>query len=236
MGTIFARNNATLENVIPAKAGIQKILTSLDSCLRMSEKLIIIKSSYKGMSLIELLIALVISSILMGAMYQTFIKQQKTYAVQEQVSEAQQNVRIAMDTIVRYVRMAGYKGNPAGAGSFGFLYAKSDTIGFTFDADGNGLYAGNDSAERIEFRLSGTTLQRTVNTTTNWQDIAENIESIQFQYLDANNNTTTILANIRRVIITITGRTSISDPELGIGGGYRRRTLTSSVQVRNLGL
>ncbi len=191
----------------------------------------------KGMSLIELLIALVISSILMGAMYQTFIKQQKTYAVQEQVSEAQQNVRIAMDTIVRYVRMAGYKGDPAKTGSFGFVNATSTTIGFTFDANGNGIYDGD--AERVDFRLSGTTLQRTVNSPTNWQDIAENIESLSFSYVLANGSTvssTTDYANIRRVIITITGRTSISDPELGSGGGYRRRTLTSSVQIRNLGL
>ena len=36
---------ATSKNVIPAKAGIQKLLTSLDSRLRGSDKLIIIRSS-----------------------------------------------------------------------------------------------------------------------------------------------------------------------------------------------
>jgi hypothetical protein len=36
---------ATSKNVIPAKAGIQKLLTSLDSRLRGSDKLIIIRGS-----------------------------------------------------------------------------------------------------------------------------------------------------------------------------------------------
>jgi hypothetical protein len=38
---------ATSKNVIPAKAGIQKRLTSLDSRLRGSNKLIIIRGSLK---------------------------------------------------------------------------------------------------------------------------------------------------------------------------------------------
>jgi hypothetical protein len=38
---------ATSKNVIPAKAGIQKLLTLLDSRLRGSDKLIIIRGSLK---------------------------------------------------------------------------------------------------------------------------------------------------------------------------------------------
>jgi hypothetical protein len=38
---------ATSKNVIPAKAGIQKLLTSLDSRLRGSDKLIVIRGSHE---------------------------------------------------------------------------------------------------------------------------------------------------------------------------------------------
>ena len=38
---------ATSKNVIPAKAGIQKLLISLDSRLRGSNKLIVIRGSLK---------------------------------------------------------------------------------------------------------------------------------------------------------------------------------------------
>jgi hypothetical protein len=42
------RIKAPSRNVIPAKAGIQKLLTSLDSRLRGSDKLIIIRGSLKS--------------------------------------------------------------------------------------------------------------------------------------------------------------------------------------------
>jgi hypothetical protein len=38
---------ATSKNVIPAEAGIQKLLISLDSPLRGSDKLIVIRGSFK---------------------------------------------------------------------------------------------------------------------------------------------------------------------------------------------
>ena len=62
----------------------------------------------KGVTLIELLIALVISSILIAAVYRTFIGQQKTYTVQEQVVDMQQNVRVAINKMMREIRMAGF--------------------------------------------------------------------------------------------------------------------------------
>ena len=45
---ISCQIKATSKNVIPAKAGIQKRLTSLDSRLRGSDKLIIIRGSLKN--------------------------------------------------------------------------------------------------------------------------------------------------------------------------------------------
>ena len=61
-----------------------------------------------GVTLIELLIALVISAVLVGGMYRTFVYQQKTYATQEQVADMQQNVRVAINRMMREIRMAGF--------------------------------------------------------------------------------------------------------------------------------
>jgi len=63
-----------------------------------------------GVTLIELLIALVISSLLITAIYRTFVGQQKTYAVQEQVVDMQQNARAAINKMMREIRMAGFGG------------------------------------------------------------------------------------------------------------------------------
>jgi hypothetical protein len=43
---------ATSKNVIPAKAGMQKLLTSLDSRLRESDKLIIIRGTLKSLTFV----------------------------------------------------------------------------------------------------------------------------------------------------------------------------------------
>jgi type IV pilus assembly protein PilW len=64
-----------------------------------------------GLTLVELLIALVLSSLLIAALYRVFISQQRTYSVQDQVADMQQNVRIAMDQMTKEIRMAGYGGN-----------------------------------------------------------------------------------------------------------------------------
>jgi prepilin-type N-terminal cleavage/methylation domain-containing protein len=62
----------------------------------------------KGVTLIELLIALVLSAILIAGIYRAFIQQQKSYATQEQVADMQQNVRVAINRMMREIRMAGF--------------------------------------------------------------------------------------------------------------------------------
>lgn len=62
----------------------------------------------KGLTLIELLIALVISALIISGLYRTFIGQQKTYTVQEQIVDMQQNARTAVNRMMSEIRMAGF--------------------------------------------------------------------------------------------------------------------------------
>jgi prepilin-type N-terminal cleavage/methylation domain-containing protein len=62
----------------------------------------------KGITLIELLVALVICAIVIAAIYRLFITQSRAYVVQDQVVEIQQNIRTAMEMMVRDIRMAGF--------------------------------------------------------------------------------------------------------------------------------
>jgi prepilin-type N-terminal cleavage/methylation domain-containing protein len=68
-------------------------------------------SNEKGMTLIELLVGLVISAIIVAGVYRVFVAQTRAYTVQEQVVEVQQNIRAAMELMLRDIRMAGYKSN-----------------------------------------------------------------------------------------------------------------------------
>ena len=65
-------------------------------------------SNPNGFTLIELLIAMAITGIVAGAIFTAFQSQQKSYFIQDQVAEMQQNLRASMDIIARDIRMAGF--------------------------------------------------------------------------------------------------------------------------------
>jgi type II secretory pathway pseudopilin PulG len=61
----------------------------------------------EGITLIELLVGLAISGLVIAGMYRTFVSQQKVYVVQDQVVDMQQNLRGAINRMVKEIRMAG---------------------------------------------------------------------------------------------------------------------------------
>ena len=63
-----------------------------------------------GLSLIEIMIALLIGAFLLGGVLQIFISSKQTYRMQEGLSRLQENGRFALDFISRDIRMAGYRG------------------------------------------------------------------------------------------------------------------------------
>jgi len=66
-----------------------------------------IKLNRKGITLIELLVALVLGALLVGGIYRLFVSQNRAYAVQDQVVDMQQNIRGAMEILIRDLRMTG---------------------------------------------------------------------------------------------------------------------------------
>jgi prepilin-type N-terminal cleavage/methylation domain-containing protein len=256
----------------------------------------------KGLTLIELLVALVLSSILTGVLFRAFISQQKMYTVQDQVVDMQQNVRIAVAQMTREIRMAGYGGDILSVfgdvnGFASVITPASDAITIIFadevgalkesaakDAhqlkvtnarvfnadkkkylclDGLHNYSVQSVAEETVtlcaplaedhpihepiylvkaisyyLGLSGgkTVLRRNENTGGGGQPLAENIENLEFSYFDAKGDVTTNPADIRMVRMTATAKTNMLDPEYKGGDGYRRRTLSTYIKIRNMGL
>lgn len=66
-----------------------------------------------GISLIEIMIALVISLILLAGLSQIFISNKQAYRLQESVSYVNNNARFAMFFLQDVVAAAGYKGDPS---------------------------------------------------------------------------------------------------------------------------
>jgi len=137
----------------------------------------------RGFTLIEILIALFLISIVTAAIYKTFRAQQKSYMIQEEVVEMQQNLRAGMEMITREIRMAGY--DPTESGNFGFLKAEPSLISFTgdFNTPENGTV---DSGETLQYQLSDFdndgVVAELVRTSSNTGPVALNIEAIGFAY------------------------------------------------------
>ncbi|HEX9756987.1 MAG TPA: prepilin-type N-terminal cleavage/methylation domain-containing protein [Nitrospiria bacterium] len=66
----------------------------------------LLKNSF-GFTLIEMMVVVVILGVSMIWIFEMVVNQQKGYLIQEEVSEAQQDIRVAMDMIAAEIRRAG---------------------------------------------------------------------------------------------------------------------------------
>ncbi len=64
----------------------------------------------KGLSLVELLVAMTLSLLLMAGVLQTFLASKQTYSANTALSRVQENGRFAMEFLGSDIRNAGYKG------------------------------------------------------------------------------------------------------------------------------
>jgi type IV pilus assembly protein PilW len=194
------------------------------------------KRGASGFTLLEVLIAMAIGGLLLGAVISTFILQSKAYDVQEQMTEMVQTARAAMDMIGREVRMAGY--DPTGAGFDGVAYhsAKLQLLADLRGASATAPPDGDtdDPNENITYVYDSKNLQIDRNTGGGNQPFAENIEAFGFTYLDKDGHPTATTADIRQIRVTITARTARPDSQYSAHGGYRTFTLASLITPVNL--
>ena len=151
-------------------------------------------SNKHGFTIIELLIALAISGIVSAALITTFLSQQKSYVVQENVAGMQQNLRGGMEMMTREIRLAGYDRN--NAGGMGILDISprdiNDSIDVTMNGNGAVQVAADfnnngvsDASDIISFSIAdspiGTpdgNLDLTRDAGAGRQLLAENIEAM----------------------------------------------------------
>ena len=165
-----------------------------------------------GFTLVELLIAMAISGIVLGAAVNTFLAQRWSYALQEHVTAMTQGTRAALEMVTREVRMAGY--NPARTSFDGITY---DPTQVQIRADLNGDGDTADTNETIAYVYNPATQQLMRETDGSSQPIADHIQAFAFDYVDG-------------------AGTATPDPRYAANGGYRTYRLTSLVTPTNLAL
>lgn len=234
-------------------------------------------SSNNGFTLVELLVAMVISTIILMSVFLIYRYQQQHYLNQLEVTKIQQNIRGAMNLIGRDIRMAGFDDPETPIAQI--VNAEPDLFYFTYDNNEDGDV--DDSCEHIAYDLytapdGKPTLGRTSNngpitvtiiaghaevTNPSHQPAAENIEHLEFFYLDKDGKPTTDKNLVRSVVISMVAKADLPDPEFTNTQTYtpasnlvfyntdtlsglswikndhiRRRFLTTRIDCRNMGI
>ena len=88
----------------------------------------------KGLTLIELMVAMAISSIVIAGVYAAYESQAKSYNTQQLTVDMQENLRMAMDMLQMDLRLAG--SDPSGEADAGFQAAGPASVQVTMDITG----------------------------------------------------------------------------------------------------
>ncbi|MCP4622593.1 MAG: prepilin-type N-terminal cleavage/methylation domain-containing protein [bacterium] len=201
-----------------------------------------INNSQKGFSLLELMVAMAVASVLMAGIYTFYQNQIRGSVTQQALVDMQQDARVGMYMMTREIRMAGC--DPQNSTGAALRIANAAEIAFDSDEDGDG--AIDAASERFYYALSsdangdgvadGTpcNLERGA-----WDDalnpsalnaVALNIDALNFVYLDSAGNVLdddgngNVVANInavRSVEITLLARSGDELPVM-----MRRQTDT----------
>jgi prepilin-type N-terminal cleavage/methylation domain-containing protein len=191
-----------------------------------------------GFSLVELLVAMAIASIVMAAIYSVYASLTRSYTTQNVAADVQQVMRAGIDFMAEDIMIAGL--DPTRTADATIEVANSTNIRFTADRNMDGVIE-DSNFERITYlyvpaakRLDQCLYEGTGSA--DWDTFIDNVTNLTFTYLDANGNDLgnpvpgANLADIRTVVITMT----VQEPA-GRGGPVNR-TYTTRVRCRNIGL
>ena len=150
----------------------------------------------KGLTMIETLVSLTIFVVVLLAIYQLFDTSHATYESGTRKQQVQQQARLAMDEMVRALRMAGYVPENYDADPTNDLTGTARIhVGTANAIAAFGSLEGGNQSTVFLFCQSGTTLLKKVSTNTadaatytcNSEDVlADNVSLLRFTYFDQN--------------------------------------------------
>jgi len=208
-----------------------------------------IRPNDKGLTLIELLVGLVICAMVVAGIYRLFVSQSRAYTVQEQVVEVQQNIRSAMEVMLRDLRMTAFDDDRTP------LVNVVQPALVPGDQSITVRYELNNAPYEVRYWLDGAmNLWRTETTSTgsNAEEILENVEALNFTYgvdenedgamddRNANGQLDDWVASgsigtlkVVSVRVSLTARPTQTSPDVQ---NVTPRTLVSAITFRNLSL
>ncbi len=196
-----------------------------------------------GFTLIETFIAMFMLSITMLAFFSVYRMQTRSLKGQENRLEAQQAARAAMEFMVREIRNAAYNPTEAtngancgvwgNAGAPGVIEATQTSFHFSYDANSDGTCSGGGTLdENIRYSFASGDISREADGGAAEALTDGNATDLTLAYFDQAGNPTTVLANIKRITITVRIDSKNMNDEFG---GALAAQMTSNVDLRNRG-
>jgi type IV pilus assembly protein PilW len=178
-------------------------------------------SGNKGFTLVELLVAMAIASIVMAVVVTTYQLQVRGKNTQEALNDMNQTTRAALEVMTNEIRSAGFDTVAPTAPVAGILIANANQLQFTMDISNGVTLQPNgvvtDPNENVTYQLyvdgnGNQNLGR--NTGGGLMPLARNVDALDFVYLNGNTPPAVIptpvsaanLANIRSIQVTIVAR------------------------------
>ena len=183
--------------------------------------------SSAGFTMVEMMMVLAIMSIAFGTIYKSFEHLNRSSTTENVKAGVQQSVRIAVDFMVQDIRLAGL--NPLGTPGIGIqaiVGPPDSSIRFTMDANFDG--DDDDTFEDMTYAFDSANGRLMQTNHLGAEVLIDNVTSLNFTYLDTDDQTTSDLDEIRSVIVSLTmQRPAGRDEEVS-------RTYTTQVRCRNL--
>jgi type II secretory pathway pseudopilin PulG len=194
----------------------------------------------KGITLIELLVAFVIGGIVVAGIYRVFVAQSRAYVVQDQVVEVQQNIRGAMEILLRDLRMTGFNGDNTpltpsvtpGANNITVFYLKNGAVRqVTYLVDGTSRLMRNETPPDIPpSEAGGDPILTGVNALNFRYGIDPDEDGIVNNWVDVTGvGTSKVIA----VQVFLEANPTVVNPDMNV---INPRGLRSTVTLRNLSL
>lgn len=183
-----------------------------------------------GFTMIDMLIAVALLSIMFGVIYKGFANINRSFTKENVKAGIQQSARIGVEFMVHDIRLAGL--NPLGTADAGIQADPLPTdTSLEFTADTNFDGDVEDPFELIRYELNGNTLEQTNHLGT--ETLLGNVEDLTFDYLDSHDNMITVdsvakVDEIRSIRISLTLRRPAGADNI------IERNYTTQVRCRNL--
>ena len=186
----------------------------------------------RGITLIEMMIAMLLGLVVTSSIIAIFISNVKSSSENIRMIRLNQELRGTMTFISDEIKRAGYSGAPPCSDfmdDFNFD-AGSSCLRYSYDENGDGV---RQAEERFGFQLTANAIQWTNRVTsdtcagTNWQDITDtNIVSITVFTAPESSIPVGTTINVNQLLVKLTG-------QIVLNPGIASRTIIETIRVRN---